>query len=96
MLYPLKVFGGSLLPFEKAIGIVVDRLAAPESSAADDPARHFLRASMDVSKVLLRLYDKAEDRRLCQLRDRCLGFWDVLLRADFVNQHSLLERIDSG
>jgi hypothetical protein len=96
LLFPLGEFEGSLLPFQKTIGIAVKILSAPEPGAIEDPARHFRRASMDVSKVLLRLYDQAEDSQLRQLRERCLGFWDALLRADFVNQHSLLVRIDSG
>jgi hypothetical protein len=96
LLFNLGEFEGSLLPFAKSIEIVVERLSITESAAVENPARRFWRASMDVSKVLLRLYDEAEDRESRPLRDRCLGFWDTLLRADLVNQQGLLKSIDSG
>ena len=96
LLFHLGEFEESLLPFAETIEIVVKRLSVAESEAVENPARRFWRASMHVSKVLLRFYDEAEDCEFHPLRDRCLGFWDTLLRADFVNQQGLLISIDSG
>jgi len=82
LLFILAEFEGSLLPFSTAIEKAVAQISGPPTEEMGIPARQPWRASLDVSKVLLRLYVQAEEYdKNHPLRTRSLDMWDALLRT---------------
>lgn len=93
LLHSLADHEGSLLPFSDAICKSVAQLAGPLADETRQPARRQWGASLDVTKLLLRLYNYSEEN--VALRSQCLNHWDALLRADVGSHQHILTKIDS-
>jgi hypothetical protein len=93
LLHSLADHEGSLLPFSDAITNSVAQLAGPLADETRQPARRQWGASLDVTKLLLRLYNYSEEN--VALRSQCLNHWDALLRADVGSHQHILTKIDS-
>jgi hypothetical protein len=93
LLHSLADHEGSLLPFSDAITNSVTQLAGPLADETRQPATRQWGASLDVTKLLLRLYDYSEENDA--LRSQILNHWDALLRADVGSHQHVLTKIDS-
>jgi hypothetical protein len=77
LLTGLEHYAGELKPYAGAVFAMADRLVGPLAAEARD---HQTRRPFDadlLAKVLLRLYEQAEQDR--ELRQRCLDAWDSLI-----------------
>jgi hypothetical protein len=93
LLCRLENYEGSLLPFSEAISIAVTQISRPLADASS-PASWQWRSYMYIAKLLLRLYDQAEQENRRHLRSQCLDHWDALLRADVGSYQHMLAQID--
>ena len=92
LLHSLADHEGSLLHFSDAITNSVAQLAGPLADETRQPARRQWGASLNVTKLLLRLYNYSEENDA--LRSQCLNHWDALLRADVGSHQHILTKID--
>jgi hypothetical protein len=93
LLCRLENYEGSLLPFSEAISIAVTQISRPLADASSPASRQW-RSYMYIAKLLLRLYDQAEQENRRHLRSQCLDHWDALLRADVGSYQHMLAQID--
>jgi hypothetical protein len=93
LLCRLEDYEGSLLLFSEAISIAVSQISGPLADASSHVGRQ-LRSGMYIAKLLLRLYDQAEQENQRHLRSQCLDHWDALLRADVGSYQHMLTQID--
>jgi hypothetical protein len=93
LLCRLEDYEGSLLLFSEAISIAVSQISGPLADASS-PADRQSHSGMYIAKLLLRLYDQAEQENQRHLRSQCLDHWDALLRADVGSYQYMLTQID--
>jgi hypothetical protein len=81
IIHGLSDIKGSLLRCEAVIYAVADQFAGPLAIAAQDISQGVAADVPEVYKLLLRLYQQAQDLRKRDVQVACLDRWDSLLRA---------------
>ncbi|WP_419621778.1 hypothetical protein, partial [Thiolapillus sp.] len=67
----LRDLTGSLIPVAEVVFTVCDRFFVPPQEK-----NHLM--TLEVSSILLRLYESAQEGQKIQITDRCLDTWDLL------------------
>ncbi len=75
----LKDITGSLIPVAEAVFAVCEEFSTTLKEKSRDMGSIYPHMASEISSVLLRLYEQAQDSRDQRIADRCLNFFDILL-----------------
>lgn len=93
LIHALEEHKGLMLDFQDAL----DTISRALSELAADTRGIGSRLNYEAEKMpllLLRLYEQAQGKNLCDVQDHCLDAWDQLLRDRVGTARGLLEQLD--
>ena len=85
---------GPLRGFAETIVRISEVFTGPLREALQDMRTGITAEVAEVPKLVLRLYDEAEQAKDRSLRNRCLNQFDAMLKADLGASRGLLHAID--
>ena len=97
IIHGLNDIKGSLLKCRAVIHAIADQFAGPLAEVANDMSKGVAADVPDLFKLLLRLYQQAQDSRQRDVQVACLDRWDLLLRAGvggYRDPERMLDSID--
>ena len=86
---------GSVLKYAGIICAIADSFAGPLAKDADDGGKHVHANVPDLFKLILRLYQQAQDGHQNEVQIICLDCWDSLLQAGVGDLHTAEQLLDA-
>lgn len=94
LLYTLKDFPGSLIPYSDIIFDLCDVFAGPLAELSRDPSMGMAHDTSMICPLILRLYEQSQDDSP-EIKNRCLDTWDSMFEHRIGIVLDLMKEIDS-
>lgn len=94
LLYTLKDFPGSLIPYSDIIFDTCDVFVGPLAELSRDPSTGMAHDALMICPLILRLYEQSQDDSP-EIKNRCLDAWDTMFEHRLGIVLDLMKEIDS-
>lgn len=91
----LESYTGSLRGYSKTLLTTCEKLSGPLLEASRDFSLNIAGCTMELSSLLLRLYEQSQDVGDQGLQAQCLDAWDMIISSRAGGLYGVLEKIDS-
>lgn len=76
-IWDLKELTGNLLPLSALIFEICKEISTTLKEKISDNCSHFPDTVLEISSILLRLYDQALSEKNIEVSNQCLDIWDI-------------------
>lgn len=95
LLYGLESYTGNLRSYAETLLKACEKLSGSLAEASRDFSGHIAGCTMELSSLMLRLYEQSQDTGDRELQTKCLDAWDMIVRSRVGGLYGVLEKIDS-
>ncbi|MCJ7687374.1 MAG: adaptin domain-containing protein, partial [Desulfobacteraceae bacterium] len=91
----LESYTGNLRSYAETLLKACKKLSGSLAEASRDFSGHIAGCTMELSSLMLRLYEQSQDSGDRELQTKCLDAWDMIIRSRVGGLYGVLEKIDS-
>lgn len=91
----LESYTGNLRSYAETLLKACEKLSGSLAEASRDFSRNIAGCTMELSSLMLRLYEQSQGSGDRELQTKCLDAWDMIIRSRVGGLYGVLEKIDS-